>query len=155
MALDAIYTAVTGLNSDSTYLDIIGNNLANQKTTGFKSQSPEFQDLVYQTLTPGSAPTATLGAINPTQLGFGTKIGSISSDFSQGTLNPTGDSLDMGIQGQGFFVLADSQSTVYTRAGAFSIDSSGFLVDPNTGLRVQRFGSVGETGTAAFQTPGD
>ena len=92
MALDAIYTAVTGLQSDSTYLDIIGNNLANQNTTGFKAQRPEFEDLVYQTLQPGSAPTSTLGAINPTQLGFGTSIGSIASDFSQPWPKTSGNS---------------------------------------------------------------
>jgi flagellar hook protein FlgE len=155
MALNAIYTAVTGLQTDSEYLDIIGNNLANQNTNGFKAQFPEFQDLVYQTLLPGSAPTANLGAVNPSQVGFGTGIGNISSDFQQGTLNPTGNSLDMGIQGLGFFVLANPQQTVFSRAGAFNIDPTGFLVDPSTGMRVQRFGSVGETGTAAFQIPGD
>src|SRR5262249_20030555 len=99
MALNAIYTGVTGLSANSQFLDIVGNNLANSNTTGFKSQRPLFQDLIYQTLNAGSAPTATQGGVDPAQVGFGVSIGAVGGLFQQGTLAPTGRSLDLGIQG--------------------------------------------------------
>jgi flagellar hook protein FlgE len=155
MALNAIFTAATGLAANAETLDVVGNNLANNNTTGYKSQTVLFKDLVYQTLNTGSGPTANQGAVNPSQIGFGVGIGSISSNFEQGTLTATGRSLDMGIQGNGFFVLGNDSSIVYSRAGAFNVDPLGFLVDPSTGMHVQRFGSVGETGAGAFQVAGD
>lgn len=154
MALNAIFAGVTGLSANSQFLDVVGNNLANSSTTAFKSQRVLFKDLVYQTLNGGSAAGAESGAVNPSQIGFGVAIGSIGSMFQQGTLTPTGRNLDVGIQGNGFFVLADGFRTVYSRAGAFDIDMTGYLVDPGTGMRVQRFGSVGE-GTGGFQIPGN
>ncbi len=155
MALNAIYTGVTGLNTNSQWLDIIGNNLANDNTTGFKTQRPQFEDLVYQTIDSGSAPSGTLGSVIPTQIGFGVGIGAIGSLFQQGTVTPTGRNLDMGIQGSGFFVLANPVKTVYSRAGIFDVDASGLLVDPSTGMYVQRFGTIGEGAPTNFQVAGD
>jgi flagellar hook protein FlgE len=154
MALNAIFAGVTGLSANSQFLDVVGNNLANSSTTGFKSQRVLFKDLVYQTLNGGSAPSGESGAVNPSQIGFGVSIGSIGSIFQQGTLTPTARNLDVGIQGTGFFVLSDGLRTVYSRAGAFDIDVTGYLIDPGTGMRVQRFGDVGE-GAGGFQVPGN
>jgi len=157
MALNALFTGSTGLKVNSTALDIIGNNLANLNTTGYKSQRTLFKDLVYQTMTSGTAPTATSGGTNPSQAGFGVGVGSVDTLFQQGAITPTGRSLDAGIQGRGFFVLSNSTSVSYSRAGAFSVDAAGFLTDPNTGFRVQRNGNTGEgtPTTPGFQVPGD
>src|SRR5438552_3646494 len=81
---------------------------------------------------------------NPSQNGFGVAVGAIDSLFQQGAVTPTGRSLDAAIQGRGFFVLSNGATTAYSRAGSFAIDAGGFLVDPNTGYRVQRTGVVGE-----------
>jgi flagellar hook protein FlgE len=157
MALTALFTGSTGLQVNSTALDIVGNNLANLNTTGYKTQRALFKDLVYQTLNPGSAPTATTGGTNPTQNGFGVGMGSVDSLFQQGSVNPTGRSLDAAIQGNGFFVVSNGTNTQYTRAGSFAVDAGGFLVDPNTGLRVQRTGTVGDSvpGVPGFQVTGN
>lgn len=151
MALNALFVGSSGLTTYSAALDVVGNNLANINTTGYKTQRMLFKDIVYQTLNAGSAATATIGGTNPIQLGFGVGTASIDSLFQQGALNPTGRSLDVGIQGTGFFVLSDGTQNFYTRAGSFNVDANGFLVDPGTGLFVQRFGTVGE---ATATTPG-
>ncbi|MBY0456823.1 MAG: flagellar hook-basal body complex protein, partial [Gemmataceae bacterium] len=159
MSLNALFIGSTGLAANSSSLDVVGNNLANINTTGYKSQRMLFKDVVYQTLNPGSTASTTVGGTNPQQVGLGVGVGSIGSSFIQGTLNPTGRSLDAGIQGSGFFVLRSGTEFTYTRAGGFSVDSAGYLVDPGTGYRVQRFGAVGEGNAAgtipAFQTPGN
>jgi flagellar hook protein FlgE len=157
MALNALFTGSAGLQANSSALDVIGNNLANTNTTGFKAQRVQFSDLVYQTLSAGSGPSGSGGGVNPSQLGFGVGIGSIGTNFTQGNLNSTGRNLDVGIQGQGFFVLNNNGRSVFSRNGAFDVDASGFLVDPNSGLRVQRFGTLGEgsVGVPGFQVAGD
>lgn len=152
MALNALFVGATGLVANSAGLDIVSNNLANLNTTGFKTQRLLFKDVVYQTLAAGTAGTAAAGGTNPQQVGFGVNVGAIDSLLQQGTVTQTGRGLDAAIQGGGFFVLSDGTQTLYTRAGAFAIDSAGFLVDPATGNRVQRFGTVGDAG---FQTAGD
>ena len=156
MALSALFTGSTGLQANSSTLDTVGNNLANLNTTGYKAQRLVFKDLVYQTLNPGSAPAGGLGGTNPTQAGFGVGVGSVDNLFQQGAVTPTGRSLDAAIQGSGFFVLANGQATAYSRAGTFSVDAGGYLVDPNTGFRVQRTGPVGEGSATVqgFQAPG-
>jgi flagellar hook protein FlgE len=156
MALNALFVGASGLTANSTALDVVGNNLANINTTGYKAQRTLFRDMMYQTTSAGSAATQNIGGTNPVQFGFGVGIGSIDSLLGQGSLNPTGRNLDAGIQGTGFFVTTDGNQTFYTRAGGFGVDSSGFLIDPGTGNRVQRTGTVGEpTATApGFQVPG-
>lgn len=156
MALNALFVGASGLTANSTALDVVGNNLANINTTGYKSQRTQFKDMVYQTLSAGSSANQATGGTNPIQFGFGVGIGSIDSLFAQGNLSPTGRNLDVGIQGAGFFVASDGTQNLFTRAGSFSIDSNGFLIDPSTGYRVQRSGTVGEpTATLpGFQVPG-
>jgi flagellar hook protein FlgE len=157
MSFNALYTGSMGLLANSTTLDIVGNNLANNNTTAFKGQRVSFKDMVYQTLNPGSGPSATNGGQNPSQYGFGVGVGSVGSNLAQGRVNATGRNLDMAIQGEGFFQVSDGTNKLYTRAGSFDVDGSGFLIDPISGYRVQRYLNLGEATatTPAFQTPGN
>ena len=158
MALTALFTGSSGLQANSTALDVVGNNLANLNTTGYKSQRTLFKDQVYQLLDFGSAGDGgNIGGQNSAQIGFGVSVGSVDTQFVQGPVNPTGRALDAAIQGSGFFVLRSQAGQVYTRAGAFGVDASGFLVDPANGARVQRTGTLGELApnSPAFQIAGD
>jgi flagellar hook protein FlgE len=157
MAFGSLLTGVSALQADQQMLDVIGNNLANSNTPGFKEQRPRFADLFYQTLVPPTPSTAVAGGTDPIQLGYGARMSSIDTIQSQGTLQPTGRDYDVGIQGDGFFQLSDGTRTFYSRAGSFDVDSSGFLRDPADGFNVLRFGSVGEPSATSqgFQIPGD
>lgn len=157
MALTALYTGATGMIAFSSMLDTVGNNIANINTPGYKDQTVNFQDLFYQTLDAGSPPSSTIGGTNPIQQGQGVGTGATSTNFTQGTITSTGNPLDAAIQGNGFFVVNNGSEDYYTRAGAFSVDANGYLVDPTTGDYVQRTGTIGE-GTATtpgYQTPGN
>ncbi len=151
----SLLAGVSGLSASQQMLDVVGNNLANMNTSGFKAQTPLFSDLLYQTLAPASA-SSNGGGTNPVQVGFGTMTSTIETNFTQGALTTTGNPLDVALQGSGFFVANNGTQDVYTRAGAFGIDASGHLVDPATGYLIQRTGNVGEaTATSpGFQTPG-
>jgi flagellar hook protein FlgE len=152
----SLLTGVSGLQANQTLLDVTGNNLANENTVGFKTQSVQFEDLIYQNLANASlVSTSTVGGTNPVQVGTGVKVASINTDFGEGSLSVTGRNYDLALQGNGFFVVNDGTQNQYTRAGSFDVDTNGFLVDPSTGFRVQRFGTVGETGPTPFQVPGN
>lgn len=148
---NALLSSVSGMNAHQMMIDVAGNNLANMSTEGFKSSRVTFADLLSETLAQASQPTESVGGTNPIQLGSGTKLASIDRDMGQGTLTSTGKPLDMAIEGEGFFTLHDGEKEVYTRVGAFAVDSAQYLVDPVTGYRVQRFGSTGEA--EGFQDP--
>jgi flagellar hook protein FlgE len=141
--MDSLLSGVSGLQANQQMLDVTGNNLANLNTTGFKSSSVSFSEILGSTLKEASAPTAMLGGTNPSQVGGGVQVAGITQNMTQGTLNPTGVPLDMAINGAGFFVLNNGTSDLYTRAGAFSVDSNNYLVDASTGYRVQRTGTEG------------
>jgi flagellar hook protein FlgE len=149
--MSALNTGATGMIAFSTMLNVVGNNIANLNTPGYKDSEVSFQDLLYQTLNAGSPATATLGGTNPQQIGQGVALGATDTNFTQGTITPTGVSLNAAIQGTGFFILGSGSSQLFTRDGDFAVDSAGFLVDPTTGLQVQRTGTVGE---ATATTPG-
>ena len=133
----ALTSALSGLRVHQFYLDVVGNNLANASTTGFHSSRVTFSDLLSQTLSDGSGPTSNLGGIDPMQVGMGVGIGSIDINDLQGAIDNTGRPFDLALQGEGFFVLNSGSKDVYTRAGAFGIDRSNFLVDSSTGYRVR------------------
>jgi len=139
----ALFTAVTGMKAQQNKLDVVANNIANVSTTGYRSSRILFQDLFSQTLVSGSAPTATNGGTNPEQIGLGVQTASIDVNHEQGSLVNTGVGTDLAIQGNGFFVLSDGTTNVYTRDGSFTINSSGVLIDPATGLRVQGYTADG------------
>lgn len=124
-------------------LDVAGNNLANVNTLGFKSSRVTFAELLSETLREASQPTGATGGTNPVQIGSGAGLASVDRVMSQGGLMNTGRDLDMAIEGSGYFVLNDGAKDVYTRVGAFAVDSQNYLVDPSTGYRVQRIGYEG------------
>ena len=132
----ALFTAVSGLRNHQIWLDVIGNNIANANTTGFKQSNVIFSDILSQTLTSGIAPNGTAGGVNPVQIGLGMKVAAITPNFLQGSIQTTNRNTDLAIQGEGFFVLANGADRVYTRAGAFNLDAGGNLVDSGTGFTV-------------------
>jgi flagellar hook protein FlgE len=155
---NALLTAVSGLLAHQQMLNVTGNNLANLNTTGYKSQQVLFSDRVYETLRPASGSSATdVDGSNPVQVGSGSDVSRVRRNFGQSSLETTGGELDMAIQGSGFFVINNGEVDLLSRAGAFALDLDQYLVDPSTGYRVQRFGSVGEApdGSTAYQDSGD
>jgi flagellar hook protein FlgE len=140
----SLLAGVSGLRVHQQLLDVTGNNLANVNTIGFKSSRLRFSDLLSQTAQEASGATETVGGRNPIQVGLGVKVAALDAEMSQGTLEPTGNVLDMAVQGDGYFVLSDGAQRFYTRAGAFAVDENNYLVDPATGYKVQRFGDAGE-----------
>ena len=120
---------LSGLYAANKQLDVTGNNIANVNTTGFKSSRAEFAD-VY-------AGANRLG-VGKNQVGNGVRLAAVSQQFTQGDVNNTGNVLDMGIQGQGYFVLSDNGSMVYTRAGAFQTSKDNYVVTSD-GLRLQGY----------------
>lgn len=140
---NALYSGVSGLSAHQAMLDVAGNNLANVNTTAFKSSRITFSDLLSQTLREASQPNDATGGTNPMQVGSGVQVASVDRNMTQGNLINTGQSLDMAIEGSGYFVLNDGQRDLYTRVGSFAVDSEYYLVDPSTGNRVQRIGSEG------------
>lgn len=134
----AMGSALSGLNGQQTKLDVIGDNLANATTTGFKSSRVDFQTLLSQTIRFGSAPQGQLGGVDPVQVGLGVQVGSMTRDFSQGELQTTGLNSDLAIDGSGFFILKDAAGEqVFSRDGSFSINPLSQLHDPATGFKVQ------------------
>src|ERR1700752_387690 len=134
MAVGSFSAGLAGLNANAVYLNVIGNNLANVNTIGFKASTATFMDLVSQTVGGSSN--------NPMQLGLGVVTGSISPVFTQGSIETTRESTNVAIQGGGFFITrAPSSEVAYTRAGAFSFDDDGALVTPD-GHFVQGFTTI-------------
>lgn len=142
MAYDSLYTGISGLNAFQSEIDLISNNIANSGTVGFKGQRMTFTDAFYQMQQAGSAPTQTNGGTNGQQLGLGVRIGSVDTQFAQGGLQTTGNPTDLAINGDGFFILNNTNGSgnpTYTRNGAFSINQGGVLYDPTSGLAVMGY----------------
>lgn len=132
----AMLSGVASLKAHQTKMNVIGNNIANINTTGFKGSRVHFQDLMAQTFRAASRPSEVLGGVNPIQVGLGVKVGAIDIHTLQGALEMTGRTTDLAIQGNGFFMLTNGREVNYTRDGAFGLDSSGFLVHRGTGWKV-------------------
>ncbi|MCD6364228.1 MAG: flagellar hook protein FlgE [Synergistetes bacterium] len=151
--LRSLYSGISGLKNHLLELDVIGNNISNVNTVGFKKSRVTFKDVLYQTLRSAMAPTGNLGGINPMEVGMGMQLGAVDTIFTQGTPQMTGKNTDMMIQGDGFFVLSDGAGYYYTRAGAFAMDSNGTFVDPATGYVLQGWvASIASDGTVAVDT---
>jgi flagellar hook protein FlgE len=148
MAVGSFSAGLSGLNANGAYLSVIGNNLANINTVGFKASSVTFQDLVSQTVGGSS--------VNPMQVGLGVTTGAISPVFSQGAIENTREATNVAIQGNGFFVVRGSGGNSYTRAGNFSRDAAGKLMTPD-GQYVQGYSTTDPVtgGIATTGTPGD
>ena len=130
----SMYSAVSGLRAHQTMMDIVGNNIANVNTTGFKKSDVIFQDVLSQTLNGAGAPTDALGGRNAAQIGLGARVGSVPQIFLQGALQSTGRDLDLAIQGDGFFTLEQNGGQIFTRAGSFFVDANGNLVSGDGGF---------------------
>jgi len=118
-------------------MDVIGHNISNVNTYGYKTSRVTFQDMLSQTLSGAAKPEENKGGVNPRQVGLGMTIASIDRIFTQGSLQTTGNQTDLAISGDGFFVVAEGDKNYYTRAGNFALDRDGMLVNPANGLRVQ------------------
>ncbi|MEL6906916.1 MAG: flagellar hook-basal body complex protein, partial [Planctomycetota bacterium] len=132
----SFYSALSGMRSHQQWIDVIGNNLANQNTPGFKKSRATFSDNFSRNLRFASGPGAGLGGINGMQVGNGVSVGSIAQTFTQGSLTDTGRVFDLALEGGGFFALQTSENRVYTRVGAFGLDAEQNLVDQASGARV-------------------
>ena len=133
----SLYSGVSGLQNHQTRMDVIGNNISNVNTTGFKRGRVNFQDMISQQIAGAAKPTEELGGVNPKDVGLGMTIATIEQVFTQGNLQTTGVSTDVALQGNGFFILKNGDESFYTRNGAFGIDKDGTLVNPSNGMRVQ------------------
>ncbi len=131
----SLFSGVAGLNSQQLKMDVIGNNISNVNTVGFKASRINFNEAFNQVLA-NARQSLVGGTINPLQVGLGVRPGSVDRQFTQGTLQTTGLQTDLGLQGQGFFVVGDQQQQFYTRAGNFHFDAQGRLVTP-TGFFVK------------------
>ncbi len=150
----SLFSGMFGLKSHQTRMDVIGNNIANVNTYGFKSSRVNFQDVLSQTLRGPSSPQEGKGGTNAMQVGLGVKIGAIGISMTQGSLQTTGNSTDLSIDGDGFFVLSDGSGYYYTRAGAFGLDANRSLIDPGTGLKVMGWTKIDEkTGEVDTNSP--
>ena len=154
----SLYSGVSGLQNHQTRMDVIGNNISNVNTVGFKRGRVNFQDMISQQLQGAAKPSEELGGVNPKEVGLGMTVAAIDNIFNQGNLQSTGVSTDLAIQGNGFFILKSGDETFYTRNGAFSLDSNGTLVNPANGMRVQGWMAQdvnGEQVLTTAATPGD
>ncbi len=143
----ALFSGVTGLRTHQTRMDVIGNNISNVNTLGFKKSAANFSDLYSETVSPASAPSGNQGGINARQIGLGVTCNSIVIKHTPGTAQYTGNTLDLAISGDGFFTVRTAEGERYTRAGNLSVSSNGSLVNPN-GYFVQCFNALYKPGDA-------
>ena len=142
--LRSMYSGISGLKNFQTKLDVIGNNISNVNTYGYKKERTIFKDLISQTQSGASSPTATRGGVNAVQVGLGSQLAAIDTVHNSGSLQTTGRTLDLAISGDGFFMVGDANGAPdedgiigetgitnisYTRAGNFYMDRNGYLVN--------------------------
>lgn len=155
--LRSMYSGISGLRNFQTKLDVIGNNIANVNTYGFKKGRTVFKDLISQSVSGASAGSLTRGGVNPKQVGLGSQISAIDTIHAGGSTQSTGNTLDLAITGDGFFQVADSSGAgrngftnpLYTRAGNFYMDNEGYLVNSDGKFLV---GGVTKVDAAALAT---
>lgn len=162
--LRSMYSGISGLKNFQTKLDVIGNNIANVNTHGFKKGRVIFKDLYSQTVAGASAATATRGGVNPKQVGLGAQLGAIDTIHAGGSTQFTGNTLDLAIEGDGFFVVADGvggtttsgptsfSNEMFTRAGNFYMDNDGYLVNQD-GKYIYGFSDVNNPSSAGNTYP--
>lgn len=132
----SMFSAISGLRAHQTWMDVIGNNISNVNTTGFKVGRVRFTDILSQLVRGASGPEEGRGGINPLQIGLGAVTGAVDTIHTQGALQLTGKPSDLAIQGDGYFIVSDGAQTLYTRDGAFDIGSDLRLVNSSTGFYV-------------------
>lgn len=131
----SMFAGVAGLRVHQTKMDVIGNNIANVNTVGFKKSRVNFQEMLNQTMRGASAPQGNMGGVNPMQIGLGVQLGSIDVLHTGGSPQSTGRNLDMSVEGDGYFVVGSGNNRYYTRAGNFDFDEANNLVTVN-GMKV-------------------
>lgn len=148
----SMFAGVSGMRSHQMMMDVIGDNIANVNTSGYKSSRVVFQDTLSQMMRDGAAGTAATGSTNPSQVGLGVKVNAVDAVVTQGAIQNTGRPTDLAIQGPGYFVVSTEGQTAYSRAGAFGLDDTGRVVDPSgavlQGWLANPDGTLGDT-TAA------
>src|SRR5215470_2577546 len=149
----SMFAAISGLKNHQTFMDVVGNNIANVNTTGFKQSRVTFQDILSQTVRGASGPQGGRGGVNPEQVGLGVLISGIDTIQTQGTLQSTGKLTDMAIQGDGYFVMSDGKQNFFTRDGAFDLGIDGTLVNPSSGLHVMGWQADPVTGLINTAAP--
>lgn len=151
----SLYSGVSGLQNHQTRMDVVGNNISNVNTIGFKKGRVNFQDMISQMTAGAARPTDEVGGVNPKQVGLGVQVATIDTIHTQGSLQTTGVTSDMAIQGNGFFVMRKGDQEFFTRAGAFGVDAEGMLVNPANGLRVQGWQAQNINGETIISTASD
>ncbi|MFZ3576612.1 flagellar basal body rod protein FlgG [Virgibacillus sp. DJP39] len=147
--LRSMYAGISGMKGFQAKLDVIGNNIANVNTVGFKKGRVTFQDMMSQTTSGAQGPTATRGGVNAAQVGLGSQLGSIDNIHTQGFRQTTNNPLDLALEGDGMFALEASGETMYTRAGNFYLDSEGSVVNADGYYLLQ------QDGTSHIEIPDD
>ncbi|ADL07865.1 flagellar hook protein FlgE [Thermosediminibacter oceani] len=132
----SMFSGVTGLRNHQIKMDVIGNNIANVNTVGYKKSRVTFQDTLSQTMRGASSAQGNRGGTNPMQIGLGMTIAAIDTIHTPTSLEATGNMTDLAIEGDGFFILSDGQGYYYTRAGNFGFDEQGNLVNTANGFKV-------------------
>ena len=139
----SLYSGVAGMTSHQTRMDVIGNNIANVNTYGFKSSRATFSDTYYQTTAAATAATGNSGGTNPTQVGYGASVSGTDVNHNTSTIATTGYSLDVAVAGEGYLQVMDADgNTYYTKAGMLDIDAAGNVVDNNGYFVLGTVGSV-------------
>ncbi|MGD0769093.1 MAG: flagellar hook-basal body complex protein [Tepidisphaeraceae bacterium] len=136
----SLFTGLSGLDTNQSWLDVVGNNIANANTTAFKSSNVSFSSQFYVTEQSSSAPNGNFGGTNPGQEGMGVQVGSISTNFTPGQIQTTGVDTDMAISGDGFFVVNSNKGQEFTRDGGFNLNGSDELVSA-AGAYLQGYGT--------------
>jgi flagellar hook protein FlgE len=135
--MSALFAGVSGLRNHMVRMNLVGNNIANINTVGFKSGRVTFREALVQTIRGAGRPVGSQGGTNPVQMGLGMSVSSVDNIFAQGGLETTGVLTDLAIQGAGFFILSDGYGEYYTRSGAFGLDANSNLVNTANGMYVQ------------------
>lgn len=146
----SMFSGVTGLRNHQVKMDVIGNNIANVNTVGFKKSRVTFQDTLSQTMRGAASPQGNRGGTNPMQVGLGMTIASIDTIHSPSSAEYTGNMTDLSIEGDGYFIVGDGLDMFYTRAGNFGFDENGNLINTANGLKV-----MGWQDTEKHEVPAD
>ncbi len=133
----SLFSSVSGLKNHQSMMDVIGNNISNVNTIGFKQSRISFAETFANTLSAGKKGTSTIGGINPNQIGLGAKVSAIDRIWSQGPFERTGVATDVAIQGKGMFIVKSNGVTYFQRAGNFTFDQAGRLINPVNGAILQ------------------
>ncbi|KUK40278.1 MAG: Flagellar hook-basal body protein [Synergistales bacterium 54_24] len=137
--LRSLQSGVSGVKGHQTMLDVVGNNISNVNSVGFKKSRVTFQDLLYQNMRGATAPVDNMGGTNPMQIGLGVNVAAIETIQTQGPPQYTGNRTDLAIQGDGYFIVGSGEGAFYTRAGNFVLDGNGNMVQSGTGLRLMGY----------------